>query len=64
MPMQIIQFDNSTPSPSCGDELPVNCQNSDANCHRKRVSYARTLVKKNPDLCNTCIYNDNNNGEN
>ena len=60
MPIQVIKFDRKTFEPSCGSEFPINSQNSDANCHRKRPSYALKLLKKSQDLCLTCVYNEEN----
>lgn len=43
--------------PVCGDEFYVNYKNSDARCHRKKVSYAIAIVKNNNSVCAGCVYN-------
>lgn len=43
--------------PICGNEFYVNYKNSDAKCHRKKVSYAIAIVKSDNSICIDCVYN-------
>lgn len=43
--------------PICGDEFYINYKNSDAKCHRKKISYAMSVVKNDNSICIGCVYN-------
>lgn len=43
--------------PICGNEFYVNYKNSDAKCHRKKVSYAIAIVKSDNSISIDCVYN-------
>lgn len=43
--------------PVCGDEFYINYRNSDAKCHRKKLSYAIAIVKNESSICVGCVYN-------
>lgn len=41
----------------CND-FETASRNSDAKCFRKRASYTIALLRKNPETCIGCVYND------
>lgn len=43
--------------PVCGAEFYINYRNSDAKCHRKKISYAISIIKKDISICAGCAYN-------
>ena len=43
--------------PVCGKEFYINYRNSDAKCHRKKISHAVAIVKNDSTICIGCVYN-------
>lgn len=55
--MKPLMFEQRKSFP-CGDreDFRTCAGNGDANCHRLRPTYSMKLIKKDPTLCDTCVY--------